>query len=188
MKRKDVPDNASIVLHLTTEHYKRSEPIRNAHTSMAAYFIWYKFSSAYYSVHALNIVERNCQQRWPTIPLVSTKWTTTSHFKSLNTKIPYFSMEILVLDLGTQKCGGIKTVNEISLFPLSVISCLSQLTSGHCWLVLGSINMYLFYHCSSPVKSGHTYSTIQWNALNLHTCWESISASRVFYRHWGKII
>jgi len=93
-------------------------------------------------------------------------------------------MEIMVLALYTN--NNVVGLNEIPLFQLSTISHISELTSGYCWLVLGSIVMYLFYHCSPPVKSGHTYSTIQWKALNLLTYWASISASRVIYRHWGK--
>ena len=132
----------------------------------------------YYLVHKMNIMERKCQQRWPTIPL---SLQITEH------KSTIFADGNHSAGIGhVQICGGAKTVNEIPLFPFSAISRLSQLTSGHCWLILGSINMYLFYHCSSPFKSGHTYSTIQWNALNLLTCWESVSLSRVFYCHWGK--
>ena len=146
------------------------------------YFVYIQYIhlvvNIYYLVHKMNIMERMCQQRWPTIPL---SLQITEHKNTI------FADGNPSTGIGhVQICGGAKTENEISLFPFSAISRLTQLTSGHCWLILGSMNMCLFYHCSSSFKSGHTYSTIQWNALNLLTCWESVSVSRVFYCHWGK--
>jgi hypothetical protein len=56
-------------------------------------------------------------------------------------------------------------------------------SSANIVILCSVIWRYLLYHCSSSFKSGHTYSTIQWNTLNLLICWESVSLSRVFYCH-----
>jgi len=60
-------------------------------------------------VHKVNIVERNCQQRWPTIPLIPQSEhspLTSNHWKQ---KYHNLAMDILVLALDTyKKCGGVK--------------------------------------------------------------------------------
>jgi len=68
-------------------------------------------------------MKRKLTQWWSTIPPISTKWTTTSHFKLLNTKM------IMTYDIGnpvpglgqTQKCGRVKPINGIPTLPLLII-------------------------------------------------------------------
>jgi hypothetical protein len=68
------------------------------------------------------LIKRKIKEWWSIIPSVSTKWTTTSHLKSLNIK------KTTTYDAGNpgpglgqaQKCGGVKPDNGIPT-PLLII-------------------------------------------------------------------
>ena len=62
-----------------------------------------------------SIMKRKCKQRWSTIPPISTKRTSTSQLKSLNT-IKTMTNDVGNLGPGqAHRCGRVKPVNGMIL-------------------------------------------------------------------------
>ena len=71
------------------------------------------------------------EQWWSTIPPISTKQTTISHFKPTANKNETYDVGNPGPVLGqAQKCGRVKTVNGIATLLLLIIECGSKTTNA----------------------------------------------------------